>query len=209
MKKYSPEWTPSFGAIYFWVAMDKNKRIAVMINNNWGWIPKAVLTLPNIDSLMNELICYIWGESKIEKFISYPRYLNNYNGGFNLDMLSYWYHKKIDRIKIINNLKKELAEGKNNSDAYIAVNRGFFFYEALDGYNEGDDYPIGPEGVYKEKTKKGDYFRFLQPTIYGNIEDIPEELREVIAVSETLDFTKNRLLDNNLISSYFSRTYKN
>ena len=84
-----------------------------------------------------------------------------------------------------------------------------FFYEALDGYNEGDDYPIGPEGVYKEKTKKGDYFRFLQPTIYGNIEDIPEELREVIAVSETLDFTKNRLLENNLISNYFSRTYKN
>lgn len=131
MKKYSPEWTPGFGAIYFWVAMDKNKRIAVMINNNWGWIPKAVLTLPNIDSLMNELICYIWGESKIEKFISHPRYLNNYNGGFNLDMLSYWYHKKIDRIKIINNLKKELAEGKNNSDAYIAVNRGFFFMKLL------------------------------------------------------------------------------
>ncbi|MBJ2118105.1 hypothetical protein I6G31_04135 [Proteus penneri] len=53
----------------------------------------------------------------------------------------------------------------------------------------------------------GDYFRFIVPTIYATIEDIPEELRKYIVVSDSLDFTKDRLLDNNKISDYFTRMY--
>ncbi len=39
------------------------------------------------------------------------------------------------------------------------------------------------------------------------IEDIPEELRKYIVVSDSIDFTKDRLLDNNKISDYFTRMY--
>lgn len=54
----------------------------------------------------------------------------------------------------------------------------------------------------------GDYFRFLQPTIYGSIEDFPKELRGLVAISKTVDFTVDRLLDNNLINTYFPEVYK-
>ncbi|MEY2344458.1 hypothetical protein I3679_011655 [Proteus mirabilis] len=40
----------------------------------------------------------------------------------------------------------------------------------------------------------GDYFRFIVPTVYATIADIPEELRKYIVVSDSLDFTKDRLL---------------
>ncbi len=53
----------------------------------------------------------------------------------------------------------------------------------------------------------GDYFRFLIPTVYASIEDFIKELRPAIAVSDTVDFTKDRLFDNDKISEYFPRMY--
>ncbi len=60
--------------------------------------------------------------------------------------------------------------------------------------------------VYEGKTKIGDYF-FIVPTVYATIATIPEELRKYIVVSDSLDFTKDRLLDNNKISDYFTHMY--
>ena len=51
----------------------------------------------------------------------------------------------------------------------------------------------------------GDYFRYLVPTVYGSINDLPRELSHGIAVSDTLDVTKDRVLDNNKINAYFPR----
>lgn len=53
----------------------------------------------------------------------------------------------------------------------------------------------------------GDYFRYLIPTIYASIENFTKELRPAIAVSDTVDFTKDRLFDNDKISEYFPRMY--
>ena len=78
----------------------------------------------------------------------------------------------------------------------------FFIYEALEGNKDGDDYPIG----YEERSKMGDYFRHLLPTIYGYAEDLSIELRKGIAFSPTLDFTTDRFLDNDLINDYFPTT---
>ncbi|MBG6031003.1 hypothetical protein I5E97_08050 [Proteus hauseri] len=91
--------------------------------------------------------------------------------------------------------------GWNHSDAGIGAKMGMFLFEALNELYE--DYPVGYEG----ETKTGDYFRFIVPTIYATIKDIPEELRKYIVVSDSLDFTKDRLLDNNKISDYFTRMY--
>ena len=86
----------------------------------------------------------------------------------------------------------------------LPIYKGFFIYQGIEGSYEGEDYPIGYEG----KTKMGDYFRYLMPTIYASIEDFPEELRHGIATSDTVDFTTDRLLDNDKINEYFPRMYK-
>lgn len=49
----------------------------------------------------------------------------------------------------------------------------------------------------------GDYYRYLVPSIYANIHDIPQDLWCAIAVSDNLDFTQDRLLDNDQINHYF------
>lgn len=55
--------------------------------------------------------------------------------------------------------------------------------------------------------KIGDYYRSYLPTIYASIEDLPKELWPVIVVSDTVDFTKDRIFDNDKISEYFPRMF--
>ncbi|ODQ04974.1 MULTISPECIES: hypothetical protein [Enterobacterales] len=59
----------------------------------------------------------------------------------------------------------------------------------------------------KAKPKWMIIFVLLFLLFTATIEDIPEELRKYIVVSDSLDFTKDRLLDNNKISDYFTRMY--
>ncbi|WP_218966400.1 hypothetical protein [Snodgrassella alvi] len=74
---------------------------------------------------------------------------------------------------------------------------------AVEGCRPSHDFVVGYDG----ETKMGDYFRYLIPTIYASIEDFTKELRPAIAVSDTVDFTKDRLFDNDKISEYFPRMY--
>ena len=146
----------------------------------------------------------IWEESDL-----YNNYPKNKNGELILDMYCYWLHKRYNNKQecyedIMNEYVRE-SGNKAYIDARIPIDKGFFIYEAVEGTLPGEDYPVGYDG----ETKMGDYFRYLQPTIYGSIEDFPKELRGVIAVSETIDFTKDRLLDNNLINLYFPKVYEN
>jgi hypothetical protein len=52
----------------------------------------------------------------------------------------------------------------------------------------------------------GDYFRFLMPTVYATINDIPESLRHIVAASDTIDFAHDRILFNKNINQYFPKT---
>ena len=49
MANLDKDWRPEFGLIYTWYAMDKEGKIAMMINNNWGDLPKALLYIEGID----------------------------------------------------------------------------------------------------------------------------------------------------------------
>lgn len=203
IENLSINWRPDFGDIYTWFAIDKNGSIAMLINNCWGDIPKSILSLKNVNKLISDINDYIWEESNI-----YSDYPKNKNGGFILDMYCCWLHKPYNNKQecyedIMNEYIRE--DDKVYTDANIAMNKDFFIYEAVEGTFPGEDYPVGYDG----ETEMGDYFRYLQPTIYGSIEDFPKELRGVIAVSETLDFTKDRLLDNDLINVYFPKVYAN
>ncbi|MEY0629937.1 hypothetical protein AB7441_23570, partial [Providencia rettgeri] len=64
------DWKPSFGTIYTWFAMDKNGKIAVMINNGFGDLPKSLLAISNVTELLNNLNEFMWEESAT--FVNYP-----------------------------------------------------------------------------------------------------------------------------------------
>ncbi len=194
------DWEPGFGNVFTWFAMDKNGKIAVMINNGFGKLPICLLSIKNTDELLDRMNEYMWEESKV--FRKYPV---NKNGKALLDMYSlYVYHYVLSRDEVEQHINDDLIKSGNYSDSNLAANKGFYIYQAIEGSYEGEDYPVGYDG----EAKMGDYFRYLMPTVYGSIEDFPEELRYGIAVSDMIDFTTNRLLDNNQLNVYFPRMYK-
>ena len=168
----------------------------MFINNNWGGIPLSILSIKNTKDILDDINEYCFEESKV-----YCKYQPDKKGSFILDMYSYWRNNK-NKSTIIHELATDLLDRKNLSDVNLVVNKGFFIYEALEGNKDGNDYPID----YEERSKMGDYFRHLLPTIYGYAEDLPIKLRKGIAFSPTLDFTTDRFLDNDLINDYFPTT---
>lgn len=189
-------WTPGFGSIFSWLAMDKNGKLSLMINNCWGDIPKIILAKQNVEEILGELNDFLNEESNI--YNSYPK---NKEGDFILDFFSSLYTQRDgnSRETLVKYLQRDLLERKNISDANVVVNKGIFIYEAVEGNAEGEDYPIGYEGT----TVMGDYYRHLMPTIYATIDDFPKELWHGIAVSKTLDFTKDRLIFSKDINKHF------
>lgn len=199
MANLDKDWRPEFGLIYTWYAMDKEGKIAMMINNNWGDLPKVILCINDIEDKLDIISDYIWESSN-----NYNNFPANKNGNVLLDMYGFWINKGASKNDVYKGIMDDYKELGIHSYTNIPINKGFYIYEAVEGYKEGDDYPVGYDGP----SKMGDYFRFLQPTIYGSIEDFPKELRGLVAVSKTVDFKVDRLLDNNLINTYFPEVYK-
>lgn len=42
----------------------------LMVNNCWGWLPEALLAIPDFENLLDDLNEYKWQES--EKYLNYP-----------------------------------------------------------------------------------------------------------------------------------------
>jgi len=194
MSSLDVNWKPEFGVIYTWFAMDKNGKIAVFLNNCFGNIPRSLLELNDIENLLDRIANFIWEDSQ-----EYIRFSDNKNGEMFLDFFSGWRYGEYTKDQFMTYLMEDYIDRKNYSDANIAINKGLFFFQALEGSQEGEDYPVG----YSGHTKMGDYFRYLVPSIYANIHDIPKDLWCAIAASDNLDFTKDRLLDNDQINHYF------
>lgn len=193
-------WKPEFGTIFTWFAMDKFGRIAVMVNNCFSDLPKNLLSINNVESLLDQLTDYMWEESEI--FKPYP---NNKCGRTILDLYS---GLRFDYLPTRKDVEQLIQERSNHEQKPVECNlssrKGFFVYHGIEGSTDGEDYPVG----YDNETRMGDYFRYLMPTIYASIEDFPEEIRHGVVVSDTVDFTTDRLLDNDKISEYFPRMYK-
>ena len=148
------DWTPTFGTIYTWFAMDKKGRIAVLVNNCWGDLPQSILNIPNAELLLDDLNEYMWEESN-----TYTDYPQDKEGELIVDLYSYWrnkdrYRKKVS-ISIVGRIRKwhgyiidlycffenkimshnqitekltaELKRIKNYSDANLSVNKGYFY----------------------------------------------------------------------------------
>lgn len=199
MSILSKDWKPGFGAIFTWFAMDKNGKIAVMVNNCFGNIPSCVLEIENINEWLDHINEYMWEESSV-----YNKFPPEKKGGLSIDMYSSWRYKQYEsKEEIVKEFIDDFKKYGHESEANIAINKGFFEYFAVEGSYEGEDYPIGYDG----KTKMGDYYRYLVPSVYASISDFPKDFHHIIAVSNSLDFTKDRLLSNDKIDKYFPRCY--
>ena len=192
-------WRPKFGTIFTWFAMDKFGRIGVMVNNCFGDIPICILRIKDIDIWLNHINEYMWEES--EMYNSYP---SDKGSDFKVDLYSSWgFKKKKNSSEVEKELLRDFEMYGRESEVNLVINRGFFEYYAVEGSREGEDYPVG----YSGKTKMGDYYRYLVPSIYASINDFPKDLHHVIAVSPILDFTRDRVLDNSKINKYFPCCY--
>lgn len=191
-------WMPGFGSIFSWFAMDKNGKIAMFINYGFGDIPKSLLKQRDVDEVVSNLTNYIWEEEEYGNYNNYPK---NKEGQTLLDL--YLSHPTLkDREEkeiLINSLNQQDIR---LMDENLPARKGIFIYQAIEEDIEIKDYPIGYEGT----TVMGDYYRHLMPTIYATIDDFPKELWHGIAVSKTLDFTKDRLIFSKDINKHFTLT---
>lgn len=193
------EWKPEFGKLYVWFAIDKLGNIAMMVNNCWGDIPKAILSIDNVEEKLETIEGYAWGD-----IAEYEDYSPKKNGSFYVDLYSYWRYSKFNsNHELTNDFMRQFDEHGHSSEVNMVINKGLFVFHAVEGSYEGEDYPVG----YDQKTKMGDYYRFLVPTKFASIEDFPIELRRFIVVSDKVVFSKDKVLDNDRINEYFSKTY--
>lgn len=194
------KWTPGFGSIYTWFAMDSKKQIAMMINNCYGDLPKVLLMYPNVEKYLDDFAEACYEESSC---FYIP---DKENGTFTLDLYSVWRYKSkyySSKVLVEKAMMQELIESGKQSVASVAANKGIYVYEAVEGSCEGEDFPVG----YDDVSKMGDYFRHLVPNKLTTISDIPERIRNIIVVSKTLDFSKLRLLPNDEINFHFKEMY--
>ncbi|WP_425335167.1 hypothetical protein [Pectobacterium aroidearum] len=200
MNTLNINWKPEFGTIFTWFAMDKHGKIAVMVNNCFGDLPKALLSIDNAELLLDQLNEFLWEES--EHFTDYPE---NKCGQTVSDLYSGLRFSHMASREEFDQWLKERSGHEHKLGEYnVPSVKGFFVYHGIEGSYEGEDYLAGYDG----ETKMGDYFRFLIPTVYGSINDFPSELRHGIAVSDVADFTTDRLFDNDRVNDYFPKMYR-
>lgn len=199
MSFLNKEWQPGFGTIYTWVAMDKCGRLAVMVNNCFGDLPRVLLEVDDVGSLLDDLCEFIWEESS--KVSVYPE---KKLGGAKVDLFSAWSYRGYGAEEVLTDLQEDLVERGVFSEFNLPVNKGLYVYHGVEGDNPGVDYPVG----YSGESEMGDYFRFLVPTEFSNIKEFPAFLRKGIVVSKTVDFSLDRLLKSSLINECFTAMYE-
>ncbi|MBS6212240.1 MAG: hypothetical protein KH812_19535 [Proteus hauseri] len=98
------EWISGSSYTYAWVAMDNQGYLAKMYNNNSGWLPKVLLSIPDIKLYLDDLSEYIDGESE-----KYNNKINK-NANYIVDLYSSYTYRKYDKPKIIKEFDFELKK---------------------------------------------------------------------------------------------------
>ncbi|MDD0968587.1 MULTISPECIES: hypothetical protein [Pseudomonas] len=189
------DWQPGYGEIITWFAMDKNGLIAVMVNNCFGRLPSVLLDVLGLEAQLDRINEFMWEESS--DFFDYPE---SKAGRTLLDMYSFRRYRNAHSRKDVQLIVSERSgSDKKLSEYSIPSIKGFYIYHAVESSVPGEDYPVG----CKEDTVAGDYFRFLVPTVHAGVEDFPEELRSLVVVSDTLDFTSDKIIASGSIDLVF------
>ena len=192
-------WKPGFGELITWFAMDRNGAIAVMVNNCFGALPRVLLEVVGIDEKLDSFNEFMWEESA--RFNEYPE---NKKGQTILGFYSaYAYRHTSSRREVEDWIAdRSLSSGKLTEYSLPSI-KGFYIFHGVEGNVPGEDFPVGYDGC----TVMGDYFRYLMPSIFAGVEDIPVELRGLIAVSESLDFSKSSVVCSEQVDHLFTHLY--
>lgn len=149
MSDLNLSWTPIFGQIYTWIAMDKFGHLAFMVNNNWGNIPKVILQKENTENELDMINEYIWEESS--EFFNYPK---NKMGKTKLDMYSHLaYADFLDRTAVENWVDDRSKYNGELREYSLPAIKGLFVFYAVEGSKPNEDFPVG----CNIKTEMGDY----------------------------------------------------
>lgn len=189
-------WKPEFGLIYTWFASDKNGRVAIFVNNNFGDIPKILLGENRIEDKLDEISEFILEESE-----KYKEYFFRKNGDTVLDFYSSVRYRNYSSIGEIDKQIQSSRQSKVVTENTIPAYKGIYVYHAVEGDRPGEDCPVGFDG----KSNMGDYFRFLSPTIFADIYDFPYDLRKGIAKSDVMEFSNLKIIRAHDLNILFDR----
>ncbi|MHC8298531.1 hypothetical protein [Pseudomonas sp. ZS1P83] len=192
-------WKPGFGELITWFAMDKSGAIAVMVNNCFGSLPSVLVEVSDIDGRLDRFNEFMWEESA--EFTDYPE---NKKGQTILGFYSAnAYRHTLSRQEVEGWVAaRSLFSGKLTEYSLPSI-KGFYVFHGVEGSAPGEDFPVGYDGG----TVMGDYFRYLMPSVFARAEDIPVELRGLIAVSDFLDFSQNSVVCSEKIDHLFTHLY--
>ncbi|MGQ7860027.1 MULTISPECIES: hypothetical protein [unclassified Pseudomonas] len=193
------QWVPGFGEIVTWFAMDKAGAIAVMVNNCFGSLPKVLLEVTAVEQKLDSLSEYLWEESG-----DYEEYPKAKNGKTILDLYSACAYRHLDsRAEVERWIADRSSLQARLTEYNLPAIKGVYIYHAIEGSVSGEDFPSGYDG----ESKMGDYFRYLIPSVKAGIEDIPFELRGIVVVSDSLEFSDVSFWSGSSIDEHFSRMY--
>lgn len=192
------DWTPHFGAIYTWVAVDVNGRVAVMVNNCFGDIPEVLLKEDSIEQRLDDVSDFLWEGGSVGRSGGCDLQ------GFSVDMFSSWRRGRFQSGREVErHLLNDFRDAGRYAEASLAINFGAFVYHGLEGDIAGADYPVGYAGA----VEMGDYFRYLVPGAPAAVIDFPERVRRYFVVSDSVDFKKDGLIASASIRGLFNRMY--
>lgn len=196
ISRLSGDWKPRGAECFTWVSMDRFGKLAVMYNTGFGELPDCLLVRQNAESMMDDLMEFLYEESKEFK----PSF--NAGGDFVVDLYSSSFYKECrSKSDVQNYFVNDLKTRKNISDANLCANKGMYYYESLDHENIPGERPVG----YIGEVDNGDYYRHLMPTVFSKIDDIPASLRAIVSMSNILDFSKAQLITKSEIKNCFQK----
>ncbi|WP_374420567.1 hypothetical protein [Chromobacterium sp.] len=131
------DWIPGFGSVFTWFCMDKYGRIAMMVNNGFGNLPRSLLQLDNVESRLDELNELVWGGS--EKF---QHGFHRPEANYELVFYSKYNNRGLaDRAQVEASLLQSFGRVPEGSDLSVPIKHGFYLYHAVEGSFQGGIFP--------------------------------------------------------------------
>ena len=168
------------------------------MNNNFGYIPKCVLSINEIEGKLDSINEFILEESE--------KYKNDYfrkNGKTEPKFYSsIRYREYPSKAPIRDVIQRQLASG-SITEYSIPAHKGMYIYHALEECTPslGFDYPVGFNG----HLGVGDYFKFLSPEVPPVISATGDLVKSVFEKENGLEEAVFRRTDHWFLAAGRSR----
>ncbi len=171
----------------------------MLLNNGFGELPRCLLCTDGAEHALDEISDFMDEESSVHDSSKLRK-----GGEFSVDYYSSWFYREYaTKTEVKAKLIEDQERSKRLCDPNLAINKGIYLYQALDHGNIPGERPVG----YVGEVSNGDYFRFLSPTEFCSISEIPHELQRFVAQSRTLDFSETAVLRGLNVEEHFQQLY--